>query len=395
MANNLMACMALETGRTFRADKANGKGYYGLIQFGDDACSDLKTTTAYIRKLSAVKQLDWVKKYFALRGRHKFIKSFVDLYITILYPEHLRRLGRSAQDNDVLFDYNKKAYLSNPGFFQEPGEKDRVAWVTNKQGKQVKKYLGFQYGSTKVWEVAKVNQQFYDEGLLSKNRNFKSTCANVIQPPIKQVNNNSKWYDPVKNPVCTLYMQSGGGGEGTAGEHWGLFGKTRNGHAHQGLDLFATVGTEVFACVDAEVFATIQHGGYGQTLTLKVKNNEDLANHQRDYNPIYSKKGEIVKDSLFDESKAIYFFYAHLKQVFVKEGDIVTAGQLVALTGTSGVKGGTCAPHLHFEIFSTVYAVGKGLKYRCHPGRYVFFKNVHQMTEADKLLQKNTAKRRH
>ena len=33
-----------------------------------------------------------------------------------------------------------------------------------------------------------------------------------------------KWHDPVDNPICTLYMQSGGGGE--AGKHWGLFGQT-------------------------------------------------------------------------------------------------------------------------------------------------------------------------
>ena len=95
---------------------------------------------------------------------------------------------------------------------------------------------------------------------MPKNRNFKSTCANVVQPPIQQVSSNSKWHDPVNNPVCTLYMQSGSGGAGTAGEHWGLFGNTRNGAIHQGLDLFATVGTEVFACVDAEVFEVRNHG---------------------------------------------------------------------------------------------------------------------------------------
>ena len=130
---------------------------------------------------------------------------------------------------NVLFDYKKDAYRDNPGFFQEKGEKDRVAWITNKKGERVKKLLGFEHGSTKVWEVAKVNQEFYDKGSMPKNRNFKSTCANVVQPPIQQVSSNSKWHDPVNNPVCTLYMQSGSGGAGTAGEHWGLFGNTRKG----------------------------------------------------------------------------------------------------------------------------------------------------------------------
>ena len=56
--------------------------------------------------------------------------------------------------------------------------------MTNKKGKQVKEYLGFEHGSTKVWEVAQVNQQFYDEGLLPKNRDFKPSCAKAVAPPI-------------------------------------------------------------------------------------------------------------------------------------------------------------------------------------------------------------------
>lgn len=82
---------------------------------------------------------------------------------------------------------------------------------------------------------------------------FKVNFCNIIRPPVQEASNLSLgWHEPIKNPVCTLYMQSGGSGKSE--EHWRLFGNTRNGALHQGLDIFAVVGTHVYACVDSEVY---------------------------------------------------------------------------------------------------------------------------------------------
>ena len=53
---------------------------------------------------------------------------------------------------------------------------------------------------------------------------------------------------------------------------------------------------------------------------------------------------------------------------------------------------GTCAPHLHFEIFSIGNAIGKGLKYRINPGFFINFKNFNTMSEEERNLQQDTAK---
>ena len=186
-------------------------------------------------------------------------------------------------------------------------------------------------------------------------------------------------------------MQSGGGGIGTIGENWGLFGNTRNGRIHQGLDLFAEVNKDVFACTKGIVHKVTLHSGYGNTMTIKITDKESFYNHRREYMRLYAERGEIIQGASFDKHQDIFLFYAHLNEVLVEEGAEVKSGDVVAKTGVSGIRGGTCAPHLHFEIFTTIYAVGHGLNYRCNPGYYVHFKSPAEQSAADINRQKLTA----
>ncbi|WP_318779375.1 M15 family metallopeptidase [Psychrobacter sp. FME5] len=176
MANNLMACMYFETATTFDPSKGNGSGYYGLIQFGTLACKDLNTTTDKIRAMSAIEQLDWVKKYFKLRNRHELIKNLVHMYLCINYPTNL--IQKKTGPHDILYDYTQPAYISNPSFFKENGEKDRFKIINDK-----KKYLGFKDGKTYVWEVAEELNIYYKRGEKPENRKFTPTCSQVVQLP--------------------------------------------------------------------------------------------------------------------------------------------------------------------------------------------------------------------
>jgi len=134
--------------------------------------------------------------------------------------------------------------------------------------------------------------------------------------------------------------------------HHSTFGKVRNSgtRAHQGWDLAAVPGTPVYAIANGIIC-------HAQTA--------DHSNH-------FDHKGNYGRHILmwFDHNqKEFYAFYAHLQSVSVKTGDIVSEGDLIGLTGRSGL-GASKLPidqaHLHFEI-RTIAGTGTGLKHHVNP----------------------------
>ena len=106
-----MACMAFESGETFSPSIKNaaGSGATGLIQFMPSTARGLGTSTEALASMSAVQQLDYVKKYFMPhKGR---LKTHEDVYMSILYPA---AVGRGAQS--ALFASGTKNYSQNKGF---------------------------------------------------------------------------------------------------------------------------------------------------------------------------------------------------------------------------------------------------------------------------------------
>lgn len=84
--NALMACIAWESGGTFRANVSNlaGSGAIGLIQFMPAVAVELGTTVVKLAAMTPEAQLDYVQLYFRpYRGR---LKTLADLYMAILWP---------------------------------------------------------------------------------------------------------------------------------------------------------------------------------------------------------------------------------------------------------------------------------------------------------------------
>lgn len=97
--DDLMACIAWESGETFRADVKNaaGSGATGLIQFMPSTAKALGTTTAKLARMTPEDQLNYVYKYFKpYKGR---LNNLGDIYMAILWP---KAVGKP--DSYVLWD---------------------------------------------------------------------------------------------------------------------------------------------------------------------------------------------------------------------------------------------------------------------------------------------------
>jgi murein DD-endopeptidase MepM/ murein hydrolase activator NlpD len=102
------------------------------------------------------------------------------------------------------------------------------------------------------------------------------------------------------------FVTRGQVGEGTGGD----------GEAHEGIDIAVPAGTPIRASGGGTVEAAGADADYGMFVLLR---------HPGGYESMYG----------------------HASRVLVREGDSVVAGQVIALTGSSGR---STAPHLHFEI---------------------------------------------
>jgi len=85
---------------------------------------------------------------------------------------------------------------------------------------------------------------------------------------------------------------------------------------HEGIDIVADYGTPVYATGDGTVSYVGPRGGYGNALEI---------DHGFGYSTVYG----------------------HLSKPMVREGQKVRRGQVIALSGNSGLSTG---PHLHYEV---------------------------------------------
>lgn len=94
------------------------------------------------------------------------------------------------------------------------------------------------------------------------------------------------------------------------------FGR-RHGGQHQGIDIPLKVGEPIVAAFDGKVrYAAYNSGGFGNLIIIRHPNGLET-------------------------------YYAHLSKLKVKENQVVKAGQVIGLGGSTGH---SYSPHLHFEV---------------------------------------------
>ena len=103
---------------------------------------------------------------------------------------------------------------------------------------------------------------------------------------------------------------------GTISSRYGSIEDVRNQRAHSGTDIAAQYGTPIKAVASGTVTCASYQGGYGNIVKL---------NH----------------------GNGVETYYAHCSKLYVKQGQNVKAGEVIAAVGSTGHSTGA---HLHLEI---------------------------------------------
>jgi len=101
----------------------------------------------------------------------------------------------------------------------------------------------------------------------------------------------------------------------------GFFAARRNGsRVHEGVDLFAEIGTPVFAARSGRVIAAGISRGMGNFIIIRHPGN-------------------------------IITLYGHLQRIYVHKNSFVRQGEIIAAVGKTGnANYRAIQPHLHFEV---------------------------------------------
>ncbi|PIP20260.1 MAG: hypothetical protein COX40_05715 [Candidatus Omnitrophica bacterium CG23_combo_of_CG06-09_8_20_14_all_40_11] len=101
----------------------------------------------------------------------------------------------------------------------------------------------------------------------------------------------------------------------------GFFGSSRNGNrTHEGIDLFAEIGSPVLACRSGIIVAARKNRGMGNFIIIRHPGN-------------------------------IITMYGHLFRIYVNKNAFVRQGEVIGSVGKTGnANYRDIQPHLHFEI---------------------------------------------
>ena len=127
--------------------------------------------------------------------------------------------------------------------------------------------------------------------------------GNSVKPPMKTVS-------PLEGQTVAVYAMDSLTYNAT----------TRDWRVHNGIDIAAETGTEVCAAADGEVYTVYEDEQMGMTV---------VSRHEGGYATKYASLD---------------------KQVSVKPGDNVTAGQTIGLVGNTALMESAIGDHIHFAV---------------------------------------------
>ena len=154
-----------------------------------------------------------------------------------------------------------------------------------------------------------VNER-YTQNIGEINTETLEIASNTVETAAKKIEEESKAIAIIKDVKLSYLPVSG-----RITSRYGEASSLRRSR-HTGLDIACSTGTDIKVVSSGKVTFAARSGSYGN----------------------------IVK---IDHGEGIETWYGHCSKIYVKEGDTVEAGDVIAAVGSTGNSTG---PHLHFEI---------------------------------------------
>lgn len=382
MANNLMAVFKWESGGTFKPDAPNqaNSGGTGLIQFMPDTAKKLlghevtieivknywgkkynkKTKTYedwYLKRvkefahMSALQQLDYVKKYFEpLRGR---TVEFVDFYLQVLFP------ASSGKEEHIVFASSMDKLTTRV----EESEKVRnlrINAYSQNSGLEIVK-------DGKIWksEIKTKVQVYITEGLSNKETSFecdeveqKATSPEITKCP-DDFSQCFNYADVVENPRLNNQSANVNKNRFHREKRYNKKHPRPKGYYHTGTDILAKLNTDVKSMLCGEVVEAIDtNGDLGKIVTVQSKD---------------------------ENGKFIWIRYCHLNLISVSKGQKIKHGNNIGKSGNTGNAKDILPQYYHVHIEASTDGVFFGGNTRVDPEQFM-------KTKFDETVKGNTIK---
>ena len=244
--------------------------------------------------------------FVTLNSLPSFELKFIDKTITTNEDEIFTKIKDNSETTYEMYaitlNGENKSYVNT---LEEAEEVVKNLKEENKNGDELDLGISQVYTTSidelNTVQVADAKNKISDSVNLSTKQTTKQTAKVNIQ---KEVNSFDGVYFSVK-PVS-----------GTITSRFGSKESIRSS-AHLGIDIGAPNGTPIQAAANGTVtFAGYTTGGYGNLVVISHGNNVET-------------------------------YYGHASKIYVKKGQTVTAGDVIAAVGSTGRSTGN---HLHFEI---------------------------------------------
>jgi murein DD-endopeptidase MepM/ murein hydrolase activator NlpD len=174
----------------------------------------------------------------------------------------------------------------------------------------------------------KANEESFENDLTQ----YESQLKGVLNPASIPAANSTLLAWPLDQHVITQYF----GNTSFSQQHAAVY----NGQGHDGIDIAASIGTPVKSAGDGYVMGTgdtddaCPNASYGNWILIKHTN-------------------------------GLATLYGHLSLIKVSQGDAVTTGEIIGLSGETGYATG---PHLHFTVMAGAAAQVANLASKGCPG---------------------------